>query len=285
MKLSKTYLALSAALFVLNFPHAMADFNADVEIILNWGEKTFPQYLPVHDETKTLDIWRYRYYKATNLYVGANTQDNGIYVLSGAPGAQPGRFGLVADVLKTINNSASQACDQTQLPPGFSYSQSGNVVNVTTNGQCVVAPKKPICTPTGTANGLSVLSTANITKYELHGITFNDPKLKDFIEPEIQKATKVQSCIINAPETYVSQQINLDLCLDVTDQLSSFEAMLANIATVTKPVTMTLQGNVINETTVNGQAVDCFTSTASNIVNALTKEVWIKDADGNFVKN
>lgn len=117
MKFTKTYLTLFSALLTLNLSDAGADFNADIESILNWGEKTYPQYLTNHDNTKILDQWHYRFYAATRLYAGINSQDKGVYVLSGVPGSQPWLFGSVTDLLKTVNRSGPPVIAGCEILP------------------------------------------------------------------------------------------------------------------------------------------------------------------------
>jgi hypothetical protein len=71
----------------------------------------------------------------------------------------------------------------------------------------------------------------------------------------------------------------MNVCYDITALLSRSLAAYSSYVTVTPPVTETLVGSVNNSV-----VSDCFTSGANTIVNATTKEVWLKQSDGTYKK-
>ncbi len=278
MKLKKFNLTISSLVFTLGMSHAYADFSSDAEILLNWGEKNYSQILTTHETTKVLPPWYYRYYPVANVYVGLNSQDNGIYVLNGAPGAVPVLFGNVPDFLKQINSTNSTYCDQNLAPEGFSFQQVGNVIKVSTNGQCPRLTARPVCTPSANEPGVSVLSSTDIRNFTLDGISFTNPAIGSLVQPAIQKAGKTNTCIINAPKSLLTQTIDMDVCVDVSDKLSDF-SNLSSFFIAKPPITMKIQGGVVNLPTD-----DCFKTDSTYIINALTKESW-NNVNGVFIKN
>ncbi|MCG7755071.1 MAG: hypothetical protein LZF63_00205 [Nitrosomonas sp.] len=63
--------------------------KSSIEIIFDWAESTYPHYFPSHEETQFLTPWSYRYYPATEIYLGINGDNNGIYVLGSTFGSSP----------------------------------------------------------------------------------------------------------------------------------------------------------------------------------------------------
>ncbi len=280
MKTIKHYLTLSAAVaLALHAAHAAADFASDADTALNWGEKSFPQFLPSHESSQNFDVWRFRFYKQTNLIVGINSQDNGVYTMINSPGQKPAFFAKLADVLKNISAGNDQVCDQAQSAAGFSFTTAGDTTKISTNGQCVKVPKGAICAPPATATGISVLSKNDIKNFSFQGLKFKEENLGKVVEPTIKDAVNVQTCIKNAPEKFAKQKFELDVCLDVSDQMKDFSAF-ESFFTVTPPVTITMQGNMLNEL---ADPQDCFKTDAKIVYDALTKETWTK-VNGQFVK-
>lgn len=70
-------------LFLSNINSASADIASDIEKLLNWAEKTYPQYFPTQQTTQSFMPWLYRFYPDTGIYAGVNTNNNGVYVLGG----------------------------------------------------------------------------------------------------------------------------------------------------------------------------------------------------------
>lgn len=276
MPTNKTYLTLSATLLAFYMHAATADFAADAETILNWGETTYPQFLTKPAKTQILPPWRYRFYQP-GIYVGVNEQDNWVYVLSGALGPSPVKFETTGALLAKINApSSSEACDSRQAPPGISYSMSGNTVKVTTNGQCIVVPKTPFCTPSSpTATNISALQNVVSSSTAIQGIKYNAPGLESIFDTIFNSAKDIKSCIIHAPQNYTDMKIDLDACFDMTE---NFKSMPPNpMITLDSKVTMTVKSN-----TVIQKVADCFKTDATVISNAVTNELWIKQ-NGTFV--
>lgn len=109
-KMQLLLFTLSCGLFNV----AYADLASDADIIFNWAEKTFPQYFSNKAVTQTLDVWLYRYYPTTNIYVGVNRNDVSVNIMGGEFGSVPKKAGLVKDFLAAAN------------PPG----QSGECVTI-----------------------------------------------------------------------------------------------------------------------------------------------------------
>ena len=52
---------------------AAAARTPDASSFLNWAESAYPNYFPPAQSNKTLDVWTYRYYPQTDIYLGTNT--------------------------------------------------------------------------------------------------------------------------------------------------------------------------------------------------------------------
>ncbi len=177
--------------------------------------------------------------------------------------------------------SSSQACDSSQAPSGVSYSQSGNTVNISTNGQCVPLPTasaaaSSLCTPPQTSSsassGQSVLTTVNISSFSLTGITFNIPGVTNPFDSIAQGLGATTTCIRNAPQGYSTYTMNMDVCYDITAAMgSSLQSLSSPYITVSSPITEKLKGTVSSKV-----VADCFTTSATSVIDATTQEVWIK---------
>lgn len=263
-----------------------ADINTDTERLLNWAENVYPEIFPTHQLTHSIEPWLFRYYPETGVYAGVNLGDNNVYVLGGPWGDNITPIDSLANLLLSVDQSGGNdgipACDTGQIPAGFSYSQNGNVVNVTTNGQCVVLPastNNTLCSAPrqATQTGISVLAATTLTQYRMGGITTVLP-----INPFESMASGFSGkhCTINAPADMQNVIVNQDICLDVTQQ---FEASLGNLQNVpgisiNPPITVTTQG-----TTSSTRVDNCFNTDADSIADAYSGEVWIKQ-NGAFVK-
>lgn len=60
-----------------------------VKTIFDWAEAQLPQYFPTKEITQFSDPWAFRHYPATNIYLGINNNDDGVYVLGGVFGGTP----------------------------------------------------------------------------------------------------------------------------------------------------------------------------------------------------
>lgn len=256
---------------------AQADRASDVEILFNWAERAYAQYFPSHDATKAASPWLYRYYPQTGVYLGLN-DNNGIYVLGGEFGSEPLYVNTLASLLTQAN---ATACSTGEAPAGISYSQSGDTVNVSTNGKCVKPPVSGICNaPTPTqATGVSVLGNTTVSSFAMGGFNILLPGFPNPFESAGRGIANAKSCIRNAPaQGFSNLTINLDVCYDLTEQLGSLIQTIPGVVEVNPPITMTYKGQVVNQV-----VTDCFATDATTVVDALTNEVWVKQ-NGSFVK-
>ncbi|TXI29345.1 MAG: hypothetical protein E6Q60_04320 [Nitrosomonas oligotropha] len=283
-------LILSACAFVLiaHIQFAFATTSTDTEKLLNWAEKTFPQFFPSPQATQNIEPWLFRYYPETGVYAGVNKSDNAVYVLGGPWGNNPTLIDTLANLISQVDSSGGNggiaACDTSNTLSGVSYSQSGNVVTVTTGSSCVVLPDLSttnLCTVPSqtTASGIHALGSNTITSSTISGITISIPGLPDPFSELINSAANVKHCTINAPAGTENLTVNSNLCLDIT---TVFSKELGSISipgvAVTPPITYTTTG-----TYKNAIVADCFATDAATITDAFTGEAWVKQ-DGRFVK-
>jgi hypothetical protein len=276
-------LILSVCVFILlgNMNFAAADTDSDTEIILNWAENNYSGYFPSHQITQKIDPWLYRFYPDTRIYAGVNRGDNNVYVLGGPWGNTP----TIVDTLPNLvavavsGNSSIPACNTATAPAGLVYTQSGNVVNVTTNGQCIQLPSNNVCQvpQQAAATGISVLTNNELLSSEFKGIKIDIPGIPNPFESFANNFSKSKHCTINMPAEGANLIIHSDVCYDMTTQFGNqFESSPG--ITVTPPITLATKS-----TTTSQSVPDCFATDAESIYDAFTKESWIKK-DGTFVK-
>jgi len=268
-----------------NFHLASADTSGDTEILLNWAENTYPSYFPTHQVTQNIDPWIFRHYPDTGIYAGVNKNDGNVYVMGGPWGDNPAIISPLTDLIAQINNSGGNggipACNTASAPAGLTYTQSGNVVNVTTNGSCIPLPtSNGFCQipQQSSASGISILTTSNITSSAINGITITIPGIPNPFESLVNNFASGKHCTVNAPAESANLIVNSDICFDITTALGSIPDSIPGILTITPPVTFALKDTVTSQT-----VADCFTTDAETIYNAFTNEVWIKK-DGSFEK-
>lgn len=283
-------LILSACALVLLFnTHlAISSTTDNTEILLNWAEQTYPELFPSHQATQNIEPWLFRHYPVPDIYAGVNQNDNGVYVLGGIWGSNPTFIGSLPDLIDQIANSGGNgniaACDTTNAPAGITYSQSGNVISATSNGQCVLLPdltNTSICQvpQQTTASGISLLSSNTITSSRMEGLTTSIPGLPNPFQTIVDATANIKHCTINAPTEAANMVVNSDLCFDITTPLS---ALLADFTlegiVVTPPVNYFFTGTYASEV-----VTDCFTTDASTISDAFTGEAWTNQ-NGSFLK-
>lgn len=279
MKKRTKSLGLSFCMFVLLGTTNLASANPEIETIFNWAENNYAEFFPGHQTTQMIDPWTYRYYPSTEIYVGV--KDNEIFVLGGPWGPNNPTFidsvsNLTAQIAASGGDSSIPGCNTADIPAGMKFTQNGNVVHITTNGQCIPLPEnKNFCVlPTqATSTGISLLSNVNVTSSQIKGITTEIPGLLD---PGSAFSSN-NHCTINAPAATTDQIVNSDMCLDITEQFSSFEAFPGVV--ITPPVTI-----AVVSTTTNQVVPDCFATNAATISDALTGASWFRDTTGNFVQ-
>ncbi len=271
-----------------NAHSVLADTASDTETLLNWAENTYPAIFPSRQATQNIEPWLYRYYPETGIYVGVNKSDNNVYVLGGPWGNNPAVINTLASLINEIDNSGGSggiaACDTANVLAGVTYSQSGNVVTVTTNGHCVAAPdltNTNLCQvpKQTTASGISLLGSNTITSSSIVGLSTSIPGLPNPFQAIVDAAANVKHCTMNAPAETANLVVNSDLCLDITTAISgAIGALPIGGIVITPPV------NYFTKGTYTSQSVpDCFATDATTISDALTGEVWINQ-DGSFVK-
>ncbi|WP_293005716.1 hypothetical protein [Nitrosomonas sp.] len=255
---------------------ASADINSDTETLLNWAENTYPDLFPSHQGTQSLNPWLYRFYPETGIYAGVNVGDNGAYVLGGPYGSNPVRVAglpeLIAQIIESGGNSSIPGCNTSGAPPGLSYTQSGNVVNISTGASCVALPTaNNFCvTPQQPAEtGISVLTTSTGNSPSFGGISagsLGPNPLQSFADGFANS----KHCTMHVPADTANLIINSNVCFDITAQSSGFAGVPG--ITITPPVTMSL-----NTTSTNVIVPDCFATDADTIYNTVTDESWINE--------
>ncbi|MDR4518783.1 MAG: hypothetical protein MRK00_15545 [Nitrosomonas sp.] len=282
--------AILAAILFTQIQLTFADTADDTATVLNWAENKFPEVFPGHRATQNISPWLFRFYPETAVYVGVNTNDNNVYVLGGPWGDTPTRVDSLANLVNLVRKSGGggiSACNTENVPSGINYSQSGNVVTVTTNGQCVPAPN--ISDPTNSnlcvipqqqnASGISVLSSNTVTASSLEGITITTPGLPNPFQAIVDANASVKHCTINAATGTADLIVNSDLCFDITETLSELLASFPlEGVQVTPPVTYASAGTYASQV-----VPDCFATDAATVTDAFTGEVWINQ-NGDFVK-
>lgn len=77
------YLIISLIFLLINFNSALASLKDDSDTIFNWAELQYPEYFsPTEQPSQTLDVWYYRHYPVTGIYVGVNNLKQ-VYVMGG----------------------------------------------------------------------------------------------------------------------------------------------------------------------------------------------------------
>lgn len=274
---------LSFCIFVLfgGVNLASADTTPEIETIFNWAQTNFPEFFSEPQATQMVGEWTFRHYPSSpagDVYAGVNNGE--VFVLGGPWGSDNPTFidsvvNLTSQITASGGDGSVSACDgSSEIPAGMVITQSGNVVNITTNGQCIVIPLEAnnFCeTPAQPdPTGISVLTTVNVTSSKTTGIEITQPGIENPIG-SVAEGFSNASCTINAFSENLT--INSDICFDMTDQLSSFSSFPG--VTINPPVTFAIAS------TTTGQVVaDCFATGAASITNAFTGETWIKDPLG-----
>jgi hypothetical protein len=173
-------------------------------------------------------------------------------------------------------------CDTTNIPAGISYSQSGNVVTVTTNGQCIVLPPDTnLCEvpDQSSATGISVLTSTSVTSSSWSGITLNVPLSSLPFNPLEYLTSGFKICTINAPADESNLVVNMNVCMDITaDTQESLQPLVEDgSVTITPPLTV-----ATNSTMTNQVVASCFDTDAMFIEDAHTHQTWFRQ-NGEFI--
>lgn len=287
MKQLMKLLLVSACAFVLlvkmNF--ASANLATDTERLLNWAEVTFPQYFPTHQGTQSIEPWLFRYYPESQIYAGVNKSDNNVYVLGGAFGSTPTHIDSLANLMTQVNNSGGgsiSGCDTSTVPAGISYSQSGNVVTVTTNDQCVPAPdlnNSNLCKPPKQTapSGISLLGTNTVSSSQITGISVTGFPID--LKQIVDATANVKHCTKNAPVETANIIVNSNLCFDVTTAIASMIPPGTPGIVTNPPVLYSTKGTFTSQS-----VADCFATDASTVIDVFTGESWFRNKNGSFEK-
>jgi hypothetical protein len=93
----------------------------DATALFDWAQKTYPNYFPTAEINRQLDVWTYRYYSKTDIFLGVNTagdvagligRGNGVYTWM--------PLGKISDYYLAVSNSS--ASDSTSTAPTLSVS-------------------------------------------------------------------------------------------------------------------------------------------------------------------
>ena len=79
----------------------------DVQTLLDWAERAYPQYFPTHEANLSLPPYVYRFYPGSGNYVGVAASD--VYVLGPVSNGQLLRVGSVADFAPLVHPAFSPA--------------------------------------------------------------------------------------------------------------------------------------------------------------------------------
>ncbi len=268
-------LALSFCMFVFLGTANLASADPEIETIFNWAENNFAELFPSHQTTQVIEPWTFRHYPSTEIYVGA--KDNEIFVLGGPWGQNPTFIDSVPNLITQIavsgGNGSIPGCNTANSPSGMKFTQNGNVIHITTNGQCIPLPENTnfcVLPAPSAPTGVSLLRSANITSSEIKGVAMEIPGVLDS-----SVFADNNQCTINVSTEAIDQIESKDICLDITEQVSPFSALLE----LDPPVTIAFVG-----TTTNQIVPDCFATNAATVSDAFTGESWKRGADGSFIQ-
>lgn len=177
--------------------------------------------------------------------------------------------------------AAAAACSSEAVPAGMNYSVNGNNITVTTTG-CITLPTAGMCVPEAPAQatGINILQTSTAGSASLSGLTFNIPGDNNPFGDIGSAYASGKTCLKNAPDGMSNWNISYNVCYDITSQVApALAAIPAGMVTVANQITIAANGATTMQT-----VADCFTTGADSITDALTGEIWAKQADGSYLK-
>lgn len=80
------------------------------ESIFNWVERIFPEFFPNKEVTQEFPPWKIRYYSATGVYLGINTDDKSVYVVGGVFGNIPLYLGTESTIFNMTLGTLQNQC-------------------------------------------------------------------------------------------------------------------------------------------------------------------------------
>jgi hypothetical protein len=258
---------------------ANTDILEKANFLLDWAENTYPGLFPVHQPTQNIQPWLFRHYPQTEIYAGVNTNDNNVYVLGGPWGSDHPTLvssvsNLIRDITETGGDGSIPACDTADIPEGFVYEQSGQVVNITTNGECIKLPSDTNFCETPevdepTETGISVLTKIEYPHSEWRGVEYNN----SFPDILSSFTGSISICTINAQPDQEGLIVNTDICLDLTEELQEELAGQEGV-TITGPIE-----HATKSTMINTQVANCFNTDAMSVHDAYTGKTWMRIGD------
>lgn len=95
--------------FLLYFVQTVfADTLSDSDLLFDWAESQYPQYFsPAGQNSQTFQVWYYRYYPDTDIYLGVNTVELDVNVLGDVFGGMKRVDTLEAMMVQARINSAT----------------------------------------------------------------------------------------------------------------------------------------------------------------------------------
>jgi hypothetical protein len=83
---------------------AHADIISDSEQIMGDAQKVYPNLFPFKQETQILEPYRYRFYPSTEIYLGINQHNSGVYLLGAQFGDTPQYVDNTKNVMTLLKN-------------------------------------------------------------------------------------------------------------------------------------------------------------------------------------
>lgn len=136
--------------------------------LLDFGEKSFPQYFPAQSVTGTYQQYLYRFYPATGIYLGVDQNSGGVYVMGGSFGSAPAWVGMLTSFITPLpppasawqfERSPSSSWQNVRYINGRFYAMEGDAFVSSPDGVQWSAVLLPAL-PTVTSNGIAPMDMA-----------------------------------------------------------------------------------------------------------------------------
>ncbi|MCK5831493.1 MAG: hypothetical protein KAH20_14455 [Methylococcales bacterium] len=284
MKLFLTSLTILLSLII---QPVQADIKSDGEKIMNGAEQVLPQFFPSKQKTKSYPPYLYRFYPSTEIYVGINQKDGGVYVLGGVFGDEPLFVGPIDEIIAFLkvrgmkddddddddhagNGKQRIICDTGDSSNIFSFEQYDDTTTISTGGQCPVLKNKNInaCIPfpdvdskgNPIATGIHALGNVDVKNFNINGFTF--PKLQAVVD----RASDQEVCFVNAPDALCDTKFESNICLDITNQVDDVPGTFSLVSNVIPGVSATKVDKLISRLIGNGDSISALIAKVRKIV-------------------